>query len=142
MRPVQDAVKSQFMALSVTNLRALIDPMMSGPHSLSQNEVARKIGIEPSALSRWLQGGGASYPLVAQVAEALGVPVSQLWNGKVPRRWATQDVPRGTHTPTGRVSETSGRYVVGKRRDALWAIEQMSLALADIARRARLGEED
>lgn len=125
------------MTLSVSDLRSLIDPLMQGPAALSQNEVARRLGIEPSALSRWLQGGNASYPLVVQVAESLGVPPERLWKGQVPRRYAASPVPRGTHATVREPQRPYPDIGPGDERGGLWVIEQMSLALADIARRLR-----
>jgi transcriptional regulator with XRE-family HTH domain len=133
------------MPLKTEVLRSLIDPLLHAHPPKSQNAVARDLGIEPSALSRWLAGGGASYPQVARVARILGVEPSSLWGGKVPRRYAKaypDSVSRGT---AGMVREAQSVYgaTLSERdlRGALWALEQMSLALADISRRARQATE-
>lgn len=73
------------MALRLAQFRQLLATRFPDQ---SQAETARALGVEPSALSRWLNGSGASFPQVAAVCAALGVPYTLLWDGEVPRRYA------------------------------------------------------
>ncbi len=45
---------------------------------LSQSEMARRIGVYPDYIRRWLAGDIPRPEKVGQIAEALGVPISQI----------------------------------------------------------------
>lgn len=120
---------------------------MDGPPPRSQNEVARLMTVGESALSRWLTTGKASYALVLRAAEAIGVPVADLWEGKVPSQYVSTGGP-GRHTWKPNDPRTSARDVAHAPRNvsrgtqdadpeaALRALEQMGFAVADMARQA------
>lgn len=108
------------MALRLAQLRQLLHTRFPDH---SQAEVARTVGIEPSALSRWLAGGNASFPQVAAVAAALRVPYTLLWNGPVPRRYADA-------APADPALTLPPLAVVAERQ---WAVRELT-ALATLAR--------
>lgn len=124
------------MPLKVSALRSLIAPLLTD--GTSQNAVARRLGIEPSTLSRWLSSGKASYPQVAQVAAALKVPASRLWQGRIPHRYATRHVARATSNTAEGDSSPSGELPVVEVEPpdhidvgtALWVFETWSLEMA------------
>lgn len=113
------------MSLRVPALRRLIAPRMRGPDARSQNAIARELGIEPSSLSRWLNGSPASYPQVAQIAAQLGVQVDDLWDGPVPRR-LEHPTPRRVATE---VVTTKERITAGELSGALRTIAALRAEL-------------
>lgn len=117
-------------------LESLLAPMVAAGQS--QNAMARSLGLESSALSRWRTGGNASYPQVAAVAERLGVPVSRLWRGSVPRKYAAApNVLRGT--PGGPVAAAiDAAYARGYAAAEFSAI---AAAAKDIMHRATIAAQ-
>lgn len=132
------------MPLRAEELRVLVAELLRERDGRSQNDVARMMKIEPSALSRWLTDGGASYQLVRHAARALGVPVERLWEGKIPKRYQREEAAAAPPTATpGRHAwnDASVRAVPRGTQTvdpeaALRAIEQMEFAMVDMARQA------
>lgn len=123
------------MMLDLKALESLLDPMFA--EGASQNAVAKSLGLESSALSRWRNGGAASYAQVAGVAERLGVPVATLWKGEVPRKYAT-GVAHGTTAQAPVAAAIDAAYARGYAAAEFSAIAE---AAQDIARRARVAAE-
>lgn len=117
--------------LDLKALNALLDPMFA--EGASQNAVAKSLGLESSALSRWRNGGAASYAQVAGVAERLGVPVAKLWRGEVPRKYAT-GVAHGTTQQPPIAAAIDAAYARGFAAAEFQAIAE---AAHEIERRAR-----
>lgn len=119
-------------------LEALIAPMIAAGQS--QNEIARSLGLEKSALSRWRQTGGAGFAQVAVVAERLNVPVTQLWRGAVPKKYAypvraAKGAP-ALKSPIAMALDTA--YVRGY---AAGQFRELASAAEDIARRAHIAAD-
>lgn len=99
-----------------------------------QKVAASLLGISPNTLGRYERG--ERHPdagLLERMAETYRVPIEALLT--------PASVPRETRGSVARVRERSPAYGAdigpGDERGGLWVIEQMSLALADIARRLR-----
>lgn len=99
-----------------------------------QKVAADRLGISPNTLGRYERGERRpDSALLERMAQVYRVPIETLL--------APASVSRGTHPVGTRVAEKSAVYGAdigpGDERGGLWVIEQMSLALADIARRLR-----
>lgn len=94
--------------------------------------MARLSGVTSSTLSKWRNdpqaAAAASEPSVSRIAQFLGIPVTQLWDG-----------PKHTAVSPGVSRETDGgvpsdvRQVLG----ALWAFEDMMGHVQSQSRRMR-----
>lgn len=121
--------------LDLQALEAVLAPRFA--QGESQNAVARSLGLESSALSRWRNGGNALYAQVAMVAERLNLPVAQLWRGEVPRKYAT-GVKHGTTGSPPIAAALDAAYARGLAVAEFRAIAE---AAHDIERRARRAAE-
>lgn len=106
-----------------------------------QSRAAKTLGVSKGSLSRMLRDPKVAKAVrrhtVERMERAVELPAGRLWDGDSE---SFSEVSRKTSENSGGVRERAPSYGgigPGDERGGLWVIEQMSLALADIARRLR-----